>query len=171
MVQNNLTETVLSKAGGVYVRNKDSKVFDKNGNFRFDVVYEGGIVSRTPLDRLKAIGVLWGGYLIGLYDAPQMMSWREALYYCRGLKLGGREASLGTREFWIKLLKSCCTSALNALMVYLGGQAIKLNEWYWTDKANKLYAWAWILNLCCLYQYRNNGLLCVRPVAVWNSVS
>ena len=166
MVQNSLTETVLSKSGGIYIKTKDAKVFDGEGNFRFDVMYEGGVVSRIPLEQLTAVGVLWDGHLISLYDAPRMMPWREAQWYCRNLKLCGRKTSLGTKDFWKKLLKSNRFSALNALIIHLGGQAVKLNEWYWTIDANRLYAWAWILNLSCFYRYRVSGSLYVRPVAL-----
>ena len=64
-----------------------SLVLDAQGNFFFEVMYEGNILSRQPLPDKKPLWIVYEGFLIALEDAPSPLLWAAAMEYCAEIRV------------------------------------------------------------------------------------
>lgn len=108
-------------------------VFDSDGNFLFDVLYDGGIRSKQFLSDRKPLGVVWGDYVISLKNSSIPMSWDEAVRFCDNRKMNGLGMEPGDIEFWKSFINKKPLTLLNALFEYLGGEPMLQGCWYWTS--------------------------------------
>lgn len=76
---------VNAVASDVSVVGASSK--ENEERFPFEVMYEGMVRSWVPLEGKKPLGVIFENHLITLHDSPREMTWREAVKYCREIKI------------------------------------------------------------------------------------
>ena len=111
--------------------------------FPFEVMYEGMVRSWVPLEGKKLLGVIFENHLITLHNSPREIPWREAVKYCREIKIEGHACSAGKIEFWKKVMNSReeQKKALDNLLISLGGEAL-VRKWFWSSSEySSGYAW------------------------------
>ena len=146
-----------------------SLVLDAQGNFFFEVMYEGNILSRQPLPDKKPLWIVYEGFLIALEDAPSPLLWAAAMEYCAEIRVENDCATPGEDHLWAKFRNEDLGEKFNALAEYLGGKPLLLTERYWSSTFKNYFAggcvWCWTY-LSCGYTGYSKGYppAWVRPV-------
>lgn len=137
--------------------------------FSFEVMYEGMVRSRIPLEGKKPLGVIFENHLITLYDSPNEMDWEEARAYCQSVKITDYSCFAGKIEFWIKLFDGnekadVKVNALDELLVSLGGESLAYCIRWSASECNSDEAWDWGASLGDWFPRSKDFRYYVRPV-------
>lgn len=127
-MEKNSLETVRLHGHGFF---KTLRQYLTRPCFYFPVVYTDGFVSKCKEDRKgrKPFGILIGGKIICLEDAPDIMTFDQAKEYCKKIRFAGHHASIGCYDLMAKLNRQI--TDFDKQSSTLGGTPL-LNECYWT---------------------------------------
>lgn len=108
-------------------------VVDMRDNYEYPVVYDDGTVSTLKSDKFgrKPLGVIFENHLISMNASAAPMLWKDAIKYCKSIKLLGEDGELGTVEFWQKITYTKA-KVLDEIFSSLGGE-ILTEDIYWTS--------------------------------------
>lgn len=108
-------------------------VVDMRDNYEYPVVYDDGKVSTLKSDKIgrTPLGVVFENHLISMNAYVTPMLWKDAIKYCKSIKLLGEEGELGTVEFWKKITDTKA-KVLSEIFSSLGGE-ILTEGMYWTS--------------------------------------
>mgnify|MGYP007000483745 CR=1 FL=1 len=110
----------------------------QKSRFSYPVMYDDGTVSTMECDKIgrTPIGVVFENHLLSLKVSQNEMPWKEALEYCKSIKLLGKGCEAGTAKFWNNLNEQI-KSNINAIFSSLGGEILGVHLcWTSTDYGN-----------------------------------
>lgn len=108
------------------------KAADSKADFVLEVMFEGMVRSKKPLDGKEPLGVIFDNHLIALNDCGIWEPWEKACRCCTALELNECCADGGTAEFWEKVINCNALDQIDTLLVKLGGKALRSRCWHWT---------------------------------------
>lgn len=105
----------------------------QKSRFAYPVMYDDGTVSTMECDKIgrTPIGVVFENHLLSLKVSQNEMPWKEALEYCKSIKLLGKGCEAGTAKFWYKFRDR--KKEINKIFYSLGTKPLS-EETYWTSE-------------------------------------
>lgn len=101
--------------------------------FPYPVMYTDGTVSKQKSDKIgrTPLGVIFENHLITMKISSDKMTWPEAMEYCKGIKLLGRECEAGSMVFWNKCLAQ--REKIKKIFSSLEKKQFESSVWCWTS--------------------------------------
>lgn len=95
--------------------------------YPFEVIFTDGSRAWKPQKGKTPWGVIFRCQAICLKNAPELLTWEEAVAYCKEITLRGKVCNAGSPELWIQILSK--EAELNEFIKQLGGDELKGHIW------------------------------------------